>query len=567
MAGPPLPSELVPSWVPLWLLLILATAVASLYVLRVVARPRVEWGQRLRRRWVLGIPWGTVLTVLGVVCVYLFLQGGLQRPRTPLVIPFRSWSYFYPLGVLTASFSHANLGHVTGNLLGTLAFAPLVEYAWGHFPRERGSHSFGPRLQNPFVRIPAFVVGVFVVGMLSSAFSVGPVIGFSGVVFAFAGFALVNYPVGTVVALIATNVLEFLWQTFRNPIVTAEASPRFITPWWANVAIQGHILGLFLGVVIGGILLYQRDRRPTALRLWFGALGFAATQNLWALYWFRGNGKYVLFRGAGAMFILALSALIVAAVRASDEPLVDTLDLSRLGIDRSITVDLRRREVPIGIFLAFTLAIALAAVPVNLATVGNASLEDGATVRDYEVTYDENVPNEYSSIVDVSALGVSTQFNTSGVIVVSRQRQVFQTIIQKSQLRFQGRGSVRVGGVGWSRVVRINHTGWNAAGNGTVYKVFVNPPDGERELTYTSQPRTVQPRIAHRRIELQPANVSYRLVVSRNGSTVGRTRLPTAGSNVTAGGITFNRTNGDMFALRDGTRVKIASESKGQRER
>jgi len=116
-------------------------------------------------------------------------------------------------------------------------------------------------------------------------------------------------------------------------------------------------------------------------------------------------------------------------------------------------------------------------------------------------------------------------------------------------------------------VVRINHTGWNAAGNGTVYKVFVNPPDGERELTYTSQPRTVQPRIAHRRIELQPANVSYRLVVSRNGSTVGRTRLPTAGSNVTAGGITFNRTNGDMFALRDGTRVKIASESKGQRER
>ena len=51
--------------------------------------------------------------------------------------------------------------------LATAAFAPLAEYAWGHFPRGRGTTSFGSWRTNPYVR--AFVVfpaAVFVVGVL-----------------------------------------------------------------------------------------------------------------------------------------------------------------------------------------------------------------------------------------------------------------------------------------------------------------------------------------------------------------------------------------------------------------
>jgi len=149
---------------------------------------------RLRRRFVLGVPWGTVVTVLGVLAVYLFVQGGYTHWYRPVVIPFRAWSYLAPLGMLTAGFAHAGPGHLLGNLFGTVALAPIVEYAFGHFPRERGASSFGSLQTNPYVRaLLVFPATVAIVGVTLTLFTLGPVIGFSGVVFAFAGFALVRY--------------------------------------------------------------------------------------------------------------------------------------------------------------------------------------------------------------------------------------------------------------------------------------------------------------------------------------------------------------------------------------
>ena len=50
------------------------------------------------------------LTVGAVAAVYLFLQGAGSDLRRPVVIPFRAWSYFYPLGMVTGAFS----GPLTG---------------------------------------------------------------------------------------------------------------------------------------------------------------------------------------------------------------------------------------------------------------------------------------------------------------------------------------------------------------------------------------------------------------------------------------------------------------------
>ncbi|WP_136715228.1 rhomboid family intramembrane serine protease [Halorientalis salina] len=534
-----------PSWLPVWPMLVLAGVLLSLGIALRIARPQGAWGRRLRARFFLGIPWGTLLTVVGVAAVYLFLQGGLAHPRNPLVVPFRAWSYFYPLGVLTAPFTHAGLGHVTGNLLGTLAFAPIAEYAWSHFPTTRGSQSFSTWRANPFVRILLFPIGVFAVGVLTGVFALGPVIGFSGVVFAFAGFALVSYPIATVVALSGMEVLNLLYQAALNPVQIAQSGPQFITPWWAQVAVQGHALGLLLGVLLGGYVAYRHDRRPPAGRLWLASVVFVVAQSLWAVYWFRGGGRYVLFRAAGVFLVFLLAALITAAVSGSSKRI-----LGRFRLGSSV--------VAAGLLLSVTVALAGAAVLPNLVFVSADPFDNSVQVEDYTVTYAEDVEDQYVSAVDVSLFGETTEINTSGVIVVSERRSVFQTMVSKNRLAFQGRATVVVGGPGWRETVVVNRSGWQAAGNSSVYKVFLNPPDGDRRLAFQSDATTVEPRIAGRRVLIGPTESSFRFTVIDENQSIGSVGVPATGENVSAGGLRFNRTEEGVFVERNGTRVRIA---------
>ncbi|ERH10902.1 MAG: hypothetical protein J07HX64_02681 [halophilic archaeon J07HX64] len=112
------------------ILLVLAVVVG--YVWHIDGRGR--WRETLTDRFVLGVPWGSLVTLTLVVLVYLFVQSGIESWGDPVVLPFRSWSYSYVLGMLTAGFTHAGPGHLLGNVLGALVLSPLVEYAWGHYP-------------------------------------------------------------------------------------------------------------------------------------------------------------------------------------------------------------------------------------------------------------------------------------------------------------------------------------------------------------------------------------------------------------------------------------------------
>ncbi|OYR84740.1 rhomboid family protein, partial [Halorubrum ezzemoulense] len=258
-------------------------ALAAVYL---VDRPSGDWTRALRSRLLLGVPWGTLLTIAGVIGVYLFVQSGVDDPNRPVVIPFRSWSYFYPEGLVWSSFAHASRGHLTGNLLSALVAGGLAEYAYGHFPDGREVDRGGrpavrlrrlPSLlrglpirlrrlpervreapsriaavespaESPYVRAFLIVPGAAVAfGLLSALFALGPVIGFSVVVFGYWGFALVSRPVAAVVAMAGTTLVGVLYDAVRVPVAFAEASPSYGVPGWANVAIQGHALGLIGG--------------------------------------------------------------------------------------------------------------------------------------------------------------------------------------------------------------------------------------------------------------------------------------------------------------------------------
>jgi len=521
--------------------------VASFGVVRALDRPRGRWMRRLRSRLLFGVPWGTLLSVLGVLGFYLFVQGGADHLYSPVTLPFTSWSYYYPLGVLTAPFAHSGYGHIYGNLLGTVVLAPVAEYAFSHFPTERGESAFSSLRTNPYVR--AFVVfplGVFCVGIATSLLAWGPIIGFSGVVFAFAAFGLVRYPIAVVVALSLRSVVSTLYTTITDPITVASAGPSFGGPWWAGIAIQGHFVGLALGVLLGVLVFTRRERTPSAIRLFAGAVLFAASLSLWAWWWYRGPSTYVLYRGVGIVFVLLIGWTVAATVRASDRPLA---------------FGFSRRQAGVLLLVLPLLIVAMVAVPVNLTTVSESGLpSDSVHVGGYTVGYAESVQNRRVSSVRVSLFGETTSVNASGVIVYDPGRELWTQAVSSSELAYYGAQTVRVGGVGWRDTVTAQRLGWVARGGGTTYNVYLKPSDGDWRAVFSSDSATADATIDGKNVSVFAQEGAFGVEVTRENKTLARAGIPARGNNTTLAGIRFVHDGTQLVAVADGTRVPIAHE-------
>ncbi|GAB3422669.1 rhomboid family intramembrane serine protease [Haloparvum alkalitolerans] len=545
--------------VPVHRLAVVVAFLAAFGVVWAIDRPRGAWGRRLRSRLLLGVPWGTLLAVAFVVCVYLFVQGGARNPYRPVVIPFRAWSYLYPEGMIWAGFAHANFGHVTGNLLGTLVAGTLAEYAYGHFPHGRGTSSFSSLRRNPYVRAFAFVpAAVFVCGLLTALFALGPVIGFSGVVFAMWGFALVHYPLGAVVALAGSSLVRLLWNAFRNPVIEASAGPSYSAPWWAGIAVQGHALGLFLGVFAGLYVLRHRDERPSGLRLFAGTLLFGASQGLWAVYWYLGNESYRLFRAVGTSLVVVLAVLVAAAGAASAAPLLRRWAVDRPEGFREAARSASPRAVALVVLcLGFGVVVG-PAVPVNMMTTTDEPLPgDPVEIEGYEVTYAEDVRDQTVSVIDVEAFNQSTAVNTSGVIVRNPDRHIWTTALTKGRLAQDGAGQVRVGGTGWREDVDVRRAGWRAVGGDPTYRIDL-VHDGETRTAFVSEPSEAEATIDGRNVTVAAVEGGFDLRVAAGNETASAA-LPATNESVVVGGIAFEREDRRLYAERGETRVRIAN--------
>ncbi|GAA0722830.1 membrane associated rhomboid family serine protease [Halorubrum trapanicum] len=627
-----------------------AVALVAVYL---IDRPAGEWTRALRSRLLLGVPWGTLVVIAGVIAVYLFVQSGIDDPNRPVVIPFRSWSYFYPEGLLWSSFAHSSRGHITGNLLSALVAGGLAEYAYGHFPDGRDvddGDRLGVRLRrfpgrlrgvparlrrlpsrarrlsgrirrlpsrisavespgsNPYVRAFLIVPGAAVAfGLVSALFALGPVIGFSVVVFAYWGFALVSRPIAAVVAMAGTTLVGVLYDAVRVPVAFAEASPSYGAPSWANIAIQGHALGLIGGALIAVLLLRRRARKrdetsrgrsgiesdgdatagrwrfhPTAAAsgdgsaadatesdsdadatersalVVFGALLlFGASRRLWAVYWYLGNEQYELYRAVGVGLLGLLAAIVAVAAVARDDPLwparaTPDPETLRAGI-RSAT------PAAVGLLLLVA-ALAVVAGPgvvPNLVTVDDGDLPgEPVEVEGYQVTYAENVENQLVGVVDVEAFGRSTSVNTSGVIVSDPDREIWTTAVSKGNLAFWGYRAVDVGGTGWRETVWVQRVGWVAANDGSTYRVDAVRNETRRTL-FTSEPARAEPRIDGRNVTVAATRGGFELRVT---GPVGNASapLPAANESVTLRGVTFVQRSDAVFAVRGETRVRIA---------
>jgi membrane associated rhomboid family serine protease len=525
------------------LVVVLAVVGVTIGIRRLLGR---RLATPLRRRLLLGVPWGTLLTAAGVVAIYLFVQGAYWYGR-PLVTPFRTWSYFYPTGLLLGAFTHGGIGHLVGNVMGTLVYGTVVEYAWSHYPQRRGQSSFSSWSTNPFVRILAVPVAMVVVGLFTGIFALGPIVGFSGVVFALAGVALVLRPYLFLGALLASRVVNLVLSALQSPEPTVGGGVQFVTPWWADIAIQGHAIGLLAGVFLGATLLWARSERPTAGRVFFATLVFAVSQGLWAIYAPVGGGRFTLFRWLGTALVFLLALLVAAGTTLTDDRLLPSFEGGWPSVAAFALI------IGLG-------ALCVASVPANLVTIGAADVpEDGVEVRDYVVTYEEDIPNAYAANIPVP-LGGGQNYTESGVVVASPDREIWVTQVPSGRLALNGRASVAVGGVGWRETVRVNRTGWAVSGNDTVYSVAVSH-DETSETTFRSDPSTADGTVAGRNVTLRPAGDDFEIAVRRGNTTVASGPVPANMSEATIGGLTFERNRSQLYVGANDTRVPIARAS------
>jgi len=607
----PLPVQVI-------LLAVLALGVGYVWYLE----GRGRWRAQLETRFIYGVPWGTLATVVGIVGFYLFAQSGLHHWDDPATIPFRSWSYFYPTGLLLSGFAHASPGHLISNMAGTVVLAPIAEYAWGHYPpaaqwtRKRDltqRTASGGLLNRPVVRaFVLFPLAVLFLGVVTGALALGWSLGFSGAVFAIGGFTLVVYPLTTIIGMAGIAGVSTVVATLLNPVLRAGSTGTPGPPAWATVNVQAHMLGFLIGVLIGLTFLNARDRSPSAERIFGATLLFVLARQLWAFSVAGGGETYIQYRGLGVVFALIVTVLITGAVAASDRPFPRLLSIlprapSRgqlavlwLGLlvgaggalslsviaaagsiaavipviavlillalpavlpDQILPSPVTRRQLFVIALISLTVVVALPSVVSNVPVVGpNPVPGNGSvTVADYEVRYAEDAIDGRRS--GIRALPIDDWGSSNGIVVVSDDREIWTTPVSQQQLAHQGNATIQLGGVGWRESVRAERTGWQFPDSGTVYAVDL-VVNGERTRSYESLPVQSYSQISNATFRISPAADEFLLEASRDNETIGSTPIPTVNESATISEFQFDTRRHEetvvIFVEHQGTQLLLA---------
>lgn len=497
-----------------------------------------------RERFVWGVPWGSIIVLGSVLAIYLFVQDGRSDLTAPVYLPYVNWSYLYPTGVVLAPFTHGSFGHILSNMLAAVVLAPIAEYIWGHYPDEDPYHLERPLRDHPLVRaFFIFPLAVIFVGFLSSVFAWGPVIGFSGVVFAFAGFVIIKYPIVAIVALAVRTVIARVGDAIFNPIVVAEVERSVSEPGWVGVSFQGHALGFFIGIVLAIVLFHRRRREKPArpIRLWTGLIIVATSLSMWAIWFSRGSETYVLYQGLGMILLFLGAGLVVVAARASAQ---------------SVWGRMKRRHVALAVLLIPLVTISMVAIPMNVLTVApHDTPEDTITVGDYDVFYGQDVEGQLRPVID--RFDDESPGTTSGVIVVSEDRHLWTRPISSTDLERDGEGAIQLGGIGWRSEIEIERHGWTPIGNESVYRVDLL--DGQTKLTsFTSEERTADATIAGHHLSIGIEGDDFIVIATGPDGERATAAIPDEDTNVTVGNLTIQRTDGELVASIADTRISIA---------
>lgn len=158
-------------------------------------------------------------------------------------------------------------------------------------------------------------------------------------------------------------------------------------------------------------------------------------------------------------------------------------------------------------------------------------------VDDYVVTYEDNLTSGHQSVID---LGNETEDGgeTSGLLVVSGDRELWTVGERQEAIEFAGNGSVTIGDVGWRETVTAERTGWSVLGNDSVYAVDL-VVDGESTRSFESDAARAGTTIDGYEIDVSPTDTGFALHVIDDGEIVGETEIPAVNETASVVDVTF----------------------------
>ncbi len=526
-----------------WQIAVTVAVAGSLLIALWLDRDGREWRDAMRSRLLFGVPWGTLLVCALVLVIYLFIQDGWSQWEQPVFIPFVNWSYLYPTGVVLGAFTHASNAHLIGNLTAAIVLGTLSEYAYGHYPPV-DHQSRAPPAVRAFVVFPG---AVLVVGLLTSIFAWGPVIGFSGVVFAFAGFAVIRFPLLTVVALAVRSAIREVGLAIADPIVVTDVAPTVTPPAWAGIAVQGHLIGFLLGAFLAILIMYHRSDTPLVapLRIWGGVFVAGVVLAMWAIGTAPGEDRYVLYRGAGMVMLAILAAILAWAGSARPR--------RRLGVSD--------RQLAIIILMIPLLVMVLVAVPLNLMTVSDGHVGPASvTAGDYEIGYTQNTTVGLAPFIEFPGADELATRHTDGVIVTSEDRHLWTRASTSSDLAVNRELTVRVGGVTWQEDVTVSREGWIPDGADVVYRVILESATDQKTFVASSQAADVT--VDGHDIAIGANESTFIVVVTTPEGVEMTGSVPDSDEAADIGGLTIERVNDRLVAVGDDSRVTIAERER-----
>ncbi len=526
----------------LGILLILLSSIITVIGLLWAGVPLRAVRTRLCERFILGVPWGSLLVIAGLFGVYLFIQRGWWHWHQPVVVAYTAASMFDPTAWLLAGFAHSGPGHLRNNVTTTLIFGPLVEWIWGHYPRDERRRWEPEWSRTPWMRaMLIFPAGIFMIGVTAALFSWGPVIGFSVAAFALIGIVVVYNPVLALVGLVARQVFRVLWETWIDPVVVTRTVIRAIRPGWYGSAVQGHLVGFLLGVAIAIVLLRYHGESRSPGQVWLGTILVGFYLSLWSLWWVLGPEEFILFRGVGVALVLLVATGIALAASSPSR-----VSLNRIDLKRTATV---------GIAIVL-LAMGGVGIGLNLAVVDGPERADGTTIEDYEIFYGERVTDATVNLIDFEFLGVSSDVRTSGVIVYSERRNVWKQTVSAIELRNRGVRSFTVGGLGWSEQVHAIRVGWRPSGANPVYQIWLR--HDELSKAYASPQRTARPIVEGHEFTFVPDDGRFHIAVEYDNVTE-VVPLPTIETAREVHDVTLTRERGNIIVITEDSEVVIGS--------
>ncbi len=422
----------------------------------------------------LSLPIGTIILILINLFVYLFIQKGLWHFQNPLWLPFTSAGFFNFIGTLIGALTHVGPSHLFSNLFGTALFAPFAELIFVTNKKQtdlikylKGTNFYFRGLEKifstPWIRamflfpLTWILIGVF--NSISSPLGIG----FSGVFFAILGLIIILKPILAITIYLIEIIIENALRAFSDPITISKTGLELTKPIWVNLGVWAHVIGFLTGILFGLFLFFTKDSKkemkPNPSHVFFAIIILGLSKGLDWLFKIEYQTKFVLFSGAGFIFLLMIAFLSSQFWGTYREINFSYLGDKSKGLGKIISLfqDHRVYLALLLVILIFMSTFMFVSTSISQPT---SPINNSARYGDYVFWYEKN----------------------NGLLVYNKNKNIYALIVSDKELDHDSKHIFYVGNVFYDKKITVNQLSFKSINGNKTKSIWISKKDEKKNL-------------------------------------------------------------------------------------